>query len=801
MATQDSCLILDVRTVQRLQRPLVPNSDKPYDSPVTAAISSPAGSEQSSAARWLLLIPQEIAGVLLLVVSVTQCLCAQSDSGRGERPATATMLRVARPRTAVQRNRSTESAWSAADSISDFRQREPVEGAPATERTVVKVLRDADALYIRVHAYDRHPEEIRAAQLRRDADLSSDDNITVLIDSFHDRRSAFLFQTNPNGAMWDAQFSGVDMLNKDWDGIWNVAVSRDATGWTAEFRIPFRTLRFETGAGAAFGFNVRRFIRRKNEESLWRGWERTQGIYQLLAEGDLVGLGALERGRNVAFMPYVLGRAVQPEHDSVGTQLTNGFFGAKGGIDAKMALSPTLTADLTLNTDFAQVEADSQVINLTRFPLFFPEKREFFLESSGIFAFGTQGRAQLFYSRRLGLDTLGNPYPILGGARVTGRVGAWTLGLLDTRTGGLDQANDAVIRLKHDLFARSYIGAMLIDRGGPGVGRDQRAGGLDVDVPLVVRGYNVEPSFWIAGSQNPGIRGTPLAWRYGTDFPNDLFDNFVSLYRIDSGYAPPLGFVRRTGIWETTGHVDYMPRPRLFGIRQLDFEAPIPSWDIIANVSSSPGTLADSRTWQTANLDWQVLGGTLQSGDQFAATIVRAMDAPSEAFDIFRTVSINAGRYWWTRGQLQYQTSLGRPISLASTVASGGLYDGRSVDVSLSGTWRGGGHLILGCDASRTEASLSNGHFVATTMAGRLEYALSTRADFLSFVQLNNENRRVDFNLRFHWIPRIGDDVYLVWNSGYTTDTAAKYRFPAGGSLARSLNGAFVLKAVRRLMP
>jgi uncharacterized protein DUF5916/cellulose/xylan binding protein with CBM9 domain len=736
--------------------------------------------------------------VALIALSATNSLEAQSDSGA---PVQHYMLRVGRASGTVKIDGASESIWSAADSIGDFRQREPREGAPASERTVVKVLRDDDALYILVHAYDRSPGEIRAAQLRRDADLSSDDNVTVLIDSFHDRRSAFLFQTNPNGAMWDAQFSGVDLLNADWNGIWDVAVSRDAMGWTAEFRIPFRTLRFDAGAGATFGFNVRRFIRRKNEESLWRAWGRTQGIYHLLEEGDLVGLGVLKRGRNIALMPYVLGRVVAPEHDSLGARLSDGFLGGKGGIDAKMALSPTLTADVTVNTDFAQVEADQQVINLTRFPLFFPEKREFFLESSGLFAFGTEGRAQLFYSRRIGLDTLGTPYPILGGARVTGRAGPWSLGLLDTRTGGLDQANDAVIRVKHDLFARSYVGAMLIDRGVPGVGASQRSGGVDVDFPLLVRGYNIEPSFWIAGTQNPGVPGTPVAWRYGTDFPNDLFDNFVSLYRIDSGYAPALGFVRRTGIWETTGHIDYMPRPAVLGIRQLDFEAPIPSWDIIANQTSSPTTLADSRTWQTATLTWQVLGGTLQSGDEFAASVVRSMDAPTESFDIFRTVSIDAGRYWWTRGQVRYQTSLGRPVSVGSVVGWGGFYAGRSVDASLSGTWRGGGHFITGVDVSRTEADLPAGHFVATQVAARLEYAINTRTSFLDFVQFNNENRRVDFNLRFHWIPQIGDDVYLVWNSGYTTDPAAPYRFPARAALSRSLNGAFVMKVVHRLAP
>lgn len=744
-----------------------------------------------------------LTGALALLTPSLQPLHAQADSGARQASSQTRRSEVSVRRAGLVRLDGTlrESFWASADSIVDFRQREPLEGAPASERTVVSVVRDADALYVAVHAYDRAPEAIRATQLRRDADLSSDDNITLLIDSFHDRRSAFVFQTNPNGAMWDAQFSGVDIVNENWNGIWDVVVTRDSTGWLAEFRIPLRTLRFRSGAGATFGFNVRRFIRRKNEEALWHGWGRTQGLYHLLAEGDLVGLGALERGRNVALMPYALARAVAPEHDSLGTRLSDGFVGGKGGIDAKMALSPTLTADLTVNTDFAQVEADQQVINLTRFPLFFPEKREFFLESSGIFAFGTEGRAQLFYSRRIGLDTLGTPNPILGGGRVTGRAGAWTLGLLDARTGGLDQANDAVIRVKHDVLERSYIGAMLIDRAGPGVGANQRSGGFDIDLPLVARGYNIEPSFWIAGTQNPGIRGTPLAWRYGTDFPNDLFDNFVSLYRIDSGYAPPLGFVRRDGIWETTGHIDYMPRPGVLGIRRLDFEAPIPSWDIIATETSSPGTIADSHSWQTATFTWQVLGGSLQSGDEFSARVLRLMDAPTAPFDIFRTVSIDAGRYWWTRSQLQYQTSLGRPMSVGTVIGWGGFYDGRSVDASLSGTWRGGGHLIAGIDVARTEASLQSGHFVATQASGRLEYALSTRTDFLSFVQFNNENRRVDFNLRFHWIPQTGDDVYLVWNSGYTTDPAAPYRFPARHALSRSLNGAFVVKAVHRITP
>src|SRR5256885_771484 len=301
---------------------------------------------------------------------------------------------------------------------------------PATERTVVKVAHDAGALYIVVRCYDSNMRGVRASQLRRDADLSSDDNVQLLIDSFDDRRSAFVFATNPNGALWDAQFSGVDDVNENWNGLWEVAVSRDSAGWTAEFRIPLLALRFHAGTNPEFGFNVRRFIRRKNEEDLWRSYGRAQGFYRLNNEGAITDLGDLRRPHDLELYPYALGRAVETEHDSIGGETTGGCFGGKGGVDAKLGITPTLTADVTVSTDFAQVEADQQVVNLTRFPFFFPEKRQFFLESSGQLDLGTPGRVQLFYSRRIGLDTSGAPVPILAGGRLYGRLGPWRIGVL-----------------------------------------------------------------------------------------------------------------------------------------------------------------------------------------------------------------------------------------------------------------------------------------------------------------------------------------------------------------------------------
>ena len=692
--------------------------------------------------------------------------------------------------------RLTGPDWARADSIVEFHQREPFAGAPASQRTVVKVIRDAEAMYVGVRAYDTAAWLIRARQFRRDADLSSDDNVQLLIDSYHDRRGAFLFATNPNGARWDAQLTDLDNLNENWNGIWDVAVTRDSGGWTAEFRIPFRTLRFQPSADQRFGFNVRRFIRRTNEQDLWRSWGRSEGLYQLLNAGELAGLGILTYSRGIEISPYLLSRAIEPEHDSLGTRVTGGFLGAKAGIDAKVAVSPTLTADVTAATDFAQVEADQLVVNLTRFPFFFPEKRAFFLESSGLFDFGTPGRTQVFYSRRIGIDSSGNPVSLIAGGRLYGRVGPWRLGVMDARTGGTDQANDAVVRVQHDLFDRSYVGAIASARTTSGRG-SQATAGFDIDLPLVVQGQNVEPKFWIAGTRSPGVTGLPLAWRISTDNPNDLFDNFVSLYRIDAGFDPALGFVRRTGIWETTGHVDFMPRPHALGIRQLDFTFPIPSWDVIADES---GSLRHSRDWQTAWFEWRVFGGDRENGDHFEVNYQRQMDAPSDTFDIFRGAKIPPGRYWWSRYELQYFMSSNRQLSFGAFVNWGPFYAGRSADLELEGTWRGGGRVILGADVARTAARLPGGGFTALQVSSRIEYDLNVRTSFLGFIQYTNDDQRVDFNLRFHWIPTIGDDVFVVWNSGYTTNPAAPDRFPAMRSLTRQLNGAFVFKIVHRLV-
>ena len=689
-----------------------------------------------------------------------------------------------------------DSAWAAADSIDGLRQREPREGDPGSERTVVKVLRDTAALYVGLRAYDRDPSGIVATQFRRDAALDVNDNIGFAIDSYDDQRTTFGFATNPNGMMWDGQFSGSFDWNVNWNAIWNVAVSRDSLGWTAEFRIPFRSLRFHDGRDVVFGFNVRRYIRRRDEEDLWQSWLRNQGVERLQFEGDLVIADTLARGLDVELRPNAIFKYALPEYDSTGALSANAVASIKIGLDAKLAVSPTMTADLTANADFAEVEADSQVINLTRFPIFFPEKREFFLESSQLFTFGTTApaRTQLFYSRRIGLTDSGVAVPILLGTRVYGNVGDWTVGALATKTGDPDNAIDAVVRVKRNVLARSYLGAIATLRTGPGVAGEQTAAGFDADFPLVVRGKNLEPKFWIAGTQQPGIPGTPIAWRAYLDYPNDIWDNFIALYRVERGFDPTLGFVLRDGIHETNGHSVWMPRPAHGNIRNFDFQ--FLEWDIIAGDS---GSLSNTADWQFAHFAVRPFGLQLQSGDRFSVDITRDLDAPDGAFIIFDSSTIAAGRYWWTRGSVAAEFSPGRVVSGTLGASWGGFYDGTATTLAASVAWRSGGHFMLGGDITVSDVHLPGGDFTAVLSALRLEYDVNTRLSLLGFAQHSNEAQRADFQFRLHWIPVIGDDVYLVWNSGYTTYRLAPWRFPASNSLSHQLNGALVLKVSHRI--
>lgn len=677
-----------------------------------------------------------------------------------------------------------EPEWSRADSITDFRQRDPEEGAPASERTVVRVLAAPGGLYIGFWDFERHPHSIRNTQLRRDAEFFADDQVSVMIDALRDERSGYVFSVNPNGALFDADIVSQEELNGNWNGVWDARAQRTAFGWTAELFIPWQNLRYPAAA-TSFGFNVRRFIRHRNEEVLWRGWRRQQGILFLAEEGILEVPGPLPSRRIFEGRPYVAaeGRLATRELDGTGAYIQTGLGGgsAKLGFDGKVALAQTVTLDLTANTDFAQVDADRQVVNLTRFPVFFPEKRQFFLESSAIFSLGQVERTSLFNSRRIGLDTLGNVVPIVGGARLTGRAGRERFGLLALRTGTGEDAMDVVGRFQHDVFDRGYVGAMGTYQGGPGIAGERLAGGLDFAFPLLLKGQNIIPQGFVAATRNAA--GDPLstAWRLFLDYPNDWANNFIAISRIESGFDPALGFVRQSGVQRQTAALEFFPRPHLMGVRRLNLKAI--EFDLSENLDGSL-----NNAWYEV----RPLGAEFESGDAFELNLQHYDDVPADSFEIFPGTIVPAGRYGWNRVEAQFQSSPARPVGVQAQYSSGSFYSGNATTLEYQLDARVAPHLLLSADGAWEWVELASGSFTARVHRLRMDYAANPRLNGTLFVQWDNEHEQLAVNARLHWIPAPGSDAYLVWNTAWPTALAGMSGIPFGTPLNGGLIGKFV---------
>ncbi|MCC6318010.1 MAG: carbohydrate binding family 9 domain-containing protein [Gemmatimonadaceae bacterium] len=676
-----------------------------------------------------------------------------------------------------------EAIWLRADSIVDFTQRDPSEGSPASERTVVRLLAADAGLWIGIWAYDRTPDGIRHAQLRRDADFETDDHVTVAIDAMSDRRSGFLFSVNPNGAIADAEIITFENENPRWDGIWDARARITSEGWFVEALIPWQTLRYPTGA-TGWGLNVQRFIRRKNEFALWRAWRRGEGIRFLEREGRVEGLAELPGRARVELRPYALttGRLPERRHSDTAPDsiLASSSLTGEVGIDAKLPVSNTLTLDLTYNTDFAQAEVDQQVVNLTRFPVFFPETRQFFNEGAGIFDFGRLRETQLFYSRRIGLRE-GRALPIVGGARLTGRAGRQQVGALLVRTGGDDDATDFAARIKRDILGRGYVGAMATGREA----RDAPAsvvGGLDVNLPYIVGGKNlvfIGSTAWHRDSTSGTVSNYS---RLVVDFPNDVADLVARYDRVGEGFEPALGFVAQSGIQRFAGNLAYTPRPRRWGIRRFDFS--FGRWDWVSRLDGS---------LDNAELAFTPLGADFESGDSFSLQVQRSWDVPRQAFEIFPGSVIPAGRYSWDAIELQVDGSEARAIVPEFSMTVGELYDGRRIEWSLALGVRREPHVLLSAEYERTRVTRGSQGFTASVARLRSDYAVSPRLNTTLFAQYDNETERVSVNARLRYTRSPGSDLYVVWNSGWPSG------LERGIPWSRPTRGALVVKYVQYL--
>jgi hypothetical protein len=703
----------------------------------------------------------------LLLLVLTGLACAAAAAGQAYEPPAvpATRLPPGAPAPVID-GRLDDEAWGLAVPATGFRQREPRSGAPATDATEVRVLFDDRALYVAVVARAADPDAVVGRILHRDRvmrrggmgspEFAGDDAVAILLDTFHDRRNAFVFATNVNGATFDALLSDEGReFNTDWRGVWRVAAARTPEGWTAEFAIPFRTLRFPAGGGGAWGFNVYRIVQRTREETLWSGWSRDgEGFHRVSRAGRLTGLTGLPpSGRSLELKPYGLAGAIREARDPAAGPAAGLSTGPRFGLggDAKHQVRPGLTLDVTVNTDFAQVEVDDEQVNLTRFDLFFPEKRDFFLENAGVFEFGLRGFNEpppflLFFSRRIGISDAGE-VPLLGGARLTGRAGGQTLGLLNVvadRAHGQPRESFTVARVQRDVGASGYVGFMATDRRS--ADSWNTAGGADLS--LWRGGLNLQGFY--GRTATAGTGGDDGAYRLAVDFTGDRYGFLVQHLGVGPEANAGMGFITRTDIrrndlWFRTSH-----RPRVAGLRRVDLSL---SGNYIARMD---GVFQDRALGP-------FLGVTWNSGESITAWLQPGRTRLDDPFQL-GGVDVAPGDYATRSLGWFAATSARRPWVATSAGSLRRTYGGRIASLGGSVTVAPDPHLSGTVGYSRNTVRLPGGAFSADIGSLRLSYAFSTRLFADGLVQYNSLQNQVSANVRLNLVHRPGSDLFIVLN-------------------------------------
>jgi hypothetical protein len=655
-----------------------------------------------------------------------------------------------------------EPAWAAAEAATDFRQQEPTEGAAASERTEVRVLFDDRNLYVGIHAFDSDPANMNARELVRDADFSNDDKVEILLDTYHDRRNAYRFAVNPLGTQQDALITdeGRD-VNLSWDAPWLSAGQKDRAGWNVEIAIPLTTLRFKEGLDA-WGLNVARIIRRKNEENLWTSWQRSFGLERVSQAGELTGVEEIRRPRLKEIKPY-LSAGWRQGIPLVGEPGFAAGVHATAGLEvARIGITPSLTAEFTANPDFGQAEVDTQVVNLSRFSVFFPEKRDFFLENSGIFLFGRQGANQLFFTRRIGLTDRGGPVPIDYGAKLTGKIGPYNVGFFQVQTRkvgdpasgfGIPRQEFTIARVKRDLLKRSYVGMMIANRQGATSAngtRYNRAAGVDAEFNLT---DHFQIKAFLMGTSTPGVRNSIGSGRIDSVFENDRF-RFIAVYEdIGKNFNPEIGFIERGGIHQYFGQAAYTPRPKFIPhVRQMEFETQIEYY------TDRSGKLATRQT----ELSWETQ--FKNSAEFFFRPIEDVRDVLSERFEIRRGIVIPPGTYQFNRPRISFSSDQSKRIVFRLREQWGGFYAGRRYETSGGLTIRPNAHLLFDLSDNFNDVRLRQGNFTTNLLTGQVNYNFSRSLLTSALLQLNSAARVTALNVRLRYIFRPNSDLFIIYN-------------------------------------
>ena len=691
-----------------------------------------------------------------------------------------------------------EDIYQRVPPITEFIQTLPQENSTPTERTEAWVMFDAERIYISGRLWDSAPpSQWTANEMRRDTNqLRQNDTFGVLLDTFHDRRNGYMFYTNPLGALSDHQFTDEGNPNADWNPVWTVRTGRFEGGWTVEMAIPFKSLRYRSGPGQTWGIQLRRAIRRKNEwlhiTPLPLATGGAPGVFRVSAAATLTGLDLPPAGNNVELKPYGISRLTT---DRVVAPAINDDLAGDFGIDAKYGLTANLTADLTYNTDFAQVEVDEQQVNLTRFSLFFPEKREFFLEGRGIFEFGRGGSGVgggaggpigtdpvtpvLFYSRRIGLQS-NRIVPIDVGGRLTGKVGAFSLGLLNIQTddaplASAPRTNFSVVRVKRDILRRSSLGAMATNRS------------ASATAPGASQSYGVDASFsffenlylgaFAARTSTPGVRDDDVSAQGKLNYAGDRYGAQAEYLHVGDNFNPEVGFVQRDNLRRSSGSLRFSPRvDRVDWIRQLTWEASL------SYLESGAGRLESRQQRGRFNAEFE-------NSDQFAVEVTRHYEGLVRPFPVARDISIPPGGYPFDDALVRYVLGQQRRVSGTVALQLGQFYNGTITGISLTAArasvttrWS------IEPSVSINHVELPFGAFTNQVLRARTDFGFTPRMFVSGLLQYGSAERLFNTNFRFRWEYLPGSELFVVYTNERDTERSG---------YAALRNRAFVVKVNR----
>ena len=651
-----------------------------------------------------------------------------------------------------------DSVWESAALITDFLQREPNEGKPLTEKTEVFIAYDTHNIYFGIKCY-QPPESITAKEMQRGASLPHDDRVHIILDTHHDGRNAYFFEINPLGSIGDAIASeNGRQINRNWEGLFFGKSSITDQGWEAELAIPFKTLTFDKN-NSSWGLFMNRMIESKQEWGSWPVANINAGEVAISDAGAITGIEGISQGIGLDIAPYLITGLDAERGENINYKFN-------GGADMYYQITPGLKASLSINTDFAETEADTRQINLTRFNIRLNEKRNFFLDGANLFNYGMEGRRteppsgkfNPFFSRRIGIDSEGASVPINYGAKLVGRINKWNIGMMHiNEKSDPGNSNFSVAKVSHNIGQLSSIG--MITTFGNAISKAQnRVAGLDLNLATSRLFGNKNAALILYGikSKTEDLNGNDASWGALLNYPNDLLNFQFGHQQIGENFFAGLGFVPRTGIKESWGKLTIGPRLNAFKIRQYSFGG---SFNYVTDFRN---------TMQSQSFMINPLGIRFNSGNILTYEIEYKYEFLENDFHIYSDYIIPANEYYWWENKFSFTTAGSRDLYGIAAYTTGHFFTGRKNSIELKLNWKVFVPVFIGGSVSRDNVSLPEGNFTADIFQFNANFLFSPNITLYNFLQFDSQSNTAGLQTRFRWILKPGDEIILVWNSGYS---------------------------------